>query len=202
MGGGWKRLDGEPDGIGGGNELLSGLFGQVIKRGLGEGMIGVGAQEHEADGERGGLGIGGGGEGDGQLAAFLADLCASGSDRGGQVGGGGDERGAVTIEPIDIELDGDGLAGFESDLVCCECCGDCGLRYFDGQTIHGVGGALATGAGANGRISLGLSVLSGIIASTCLAVLFVPSFFAVLQWFEEWRKARKKLLVAAARAAQ
>jgi len=31
---------------------------------------------------------------------------------------------------------------------------------------------LATGAGANGRISLGLSVLSGIIASTCFAVLF------------------------------
>jgi len=51
---------------------------------------------------------------------------------------------------------------------------------------------LATGAGANGRISLGLSVLSGIIASTCLAVLFVPSFFAVLQGFEEWRKARRK----------
>ena len=40
---------------------------------------------------------------------------------------------------------------------------------------------LATGAGADGRISLGLSVLSGIIASTCLAVLFVPSFFSVLQ---------------------
>ena len=52
---------------------------------------------------------------------------------------------------------------------------------------------LATGAGANGRISLGLSVLSGIIASTCLAVLFVPSFFTVLQGFEEWRKARKKV---------
>ena len=57
---------------------------------------------------------------------------------------------------------------------------------------------LATGAGANGRISLGLSVLSGIIASTCLAVLFVPSFFTVLQGFEEWRKARKKVPVAAA----
>jgi HAE1 family hydrophobic/amphiphilic exporter-1 len=57
---------------------------------------------------------------------------------------------------------------------------------------------LATGAGANGRISLGLSVLSGIIASTCLAVLFVPSFFAVLQGFEEWRKARKKPLQAVA----
>jgi hydrophobic/amphiphilic exporter-1 (mainly G- bacteria), HAE1 family len=50
---------------------------------------------------------------------------------------------------------------------------------------------LATGAGANSRISLGVSVLSGIIASTCLAVLFVPSFFVVLQRFDEARKARK-----------
>jgi hydrophobic/amphiphilic exporter-1 (mainly G- bacteria), HAE1 family len=61
---------------------------------------------------------------------------------------------------------------------------------------------LATGAGADGRISLGLSVLSGIIASTCLAVLFVPSFFTVLQGLEEWRKARKKAPVPAARAAE
>jgi HAE1 family hydrophobic/amphiphilic exporter-1 len=51
---------------------------------------------------------------------------------------------------------------------------------------------LATGAGANSRKSLGISVFSGIIASTCLAVLFVPSFFAVLQHFDEARKARKK----------
>ena len=50
---------------------------------------------------------------------------------------------------------------------------------------------LATGAGANARRSLGVSVFSGMIASTCLAVLFVPSFFAVLQAFEEWRKSRK-----------
>jgi hydrophobic/amphiphilic exporter-1 (mainly G- bacteria), HAE1 family len=49
----------------------------------------------------------------------------------------------------------------------------------------------ATGAGANSRISLGLAVFSGMIASTCLAVLFVPSFFTVLQGFEEWRKKRK-----------
>ena len=48
----------------------------------------------------------------------------------------------------------------------------------------------ATGAGASARVSLGLSVFSGMIASTCLAVLFVPSFFVVLQRFEEWRKAR------------
>ena len=45
---------------------------------------------------------------------------------------------------------------------------------------------LATGAGANARKSLGISVFSGMIASTCLAVLFVPSFFTVLQKFEEW----------------
>jgi hydrophobic/amphiphilic exporter-1 (mainly G- bacteria), HAE1 family len=51
---------------------------------------------------------------------------------------------------------------------------------------------LATGAGASADISLGLSVLSGIIASTGLAVLFVPSFFAVLQRVDEVRKARKQ----------
>jgi hydrophobic/amphiphilic exporter-1 (mainly G- bacteria), HAE1 family len=49
----------------------------------------------------------------------------------------------------------------------------------------------ATGAGANSRISLGLCVFSGMIASTCLAVLFVPSFFTVLQRFEERRKPAK-----------
>ncbi|HSI02401.1 MAG TPA: efflux RND transporter permease subunit, partial [Reyranella sp.] len=43
----------------------------------------------------------------------------------------------------------------------------------------------ATGAGAAARVSLGMCVFSGMIASTCLAVLFVPSFFAVLQRFEE-----------------
>ena len=45
----------------------------------------------------------------------------------------------------------------------------------------------ATGAGANSRISLGIAVMSGMMASTCLAVLFVPSFFTVLQRFEERR---------------
>ncbi len=46
----------------------------------------------------------------------------------------------------------------------------------------------ATGAGASARASLGLAVFSGMIASTCLAVLFVPSFFVVLQRFEERRR--------------
>jgi hydrophobic/amphiphilic exporter-1 (mainly G- bacteria), HAE1 family len=50
---------------------------------------------------------------------------------------------------------------------------------------------LATGAGANARRSLGISVFSGMLASTCLAVLFVPSFFVVLQRLDERKKARK-----------
>jgi len=49
---------------------------------------------------------------------------------------------------------------------------------------------LATGAGANARRSIGISVFSGMLASTCLAVLFVPSFYVVLQRVEEWRKRR------------
>ncbi|HUO53126.1 MAG TPA: efflux RND transporter permease subunit [Rhodoblastus sp.] len=51
---------------------------------------------------------------------------------------------------------------------------------------------IATGASANARRSLGISVFSGMIASTCLAVLFVPSFFAVLQGFEDSRKSKKQ----------
>jgi HAE1 family hydrophobic/amphiphilic exporter-1 len=50
---------------------------------------------------------------------------------------------------------------------------------------------LATGAGANARISIGITVFSGMIASTCLAVLFVPSFFVVVQRFEEWLASRR-----------
>ena len=50
--------------------------------------------------------------------------------------------------------------------------------------------------------SLGISVFTGMIASTCLAVVFVPSFFVVLQGFDEWRKARKKTPIPAARPAE
>jgi HAE1 family hydrophobic/amphiphilic exporter-1 len=55
---------------------------------------------------------------------------------------------------------------------------------------------LATGAGANARKSIGITVFSGMLASTCLAVLFVPAFFVVVQRFENWRKGRKKAPVA------
>jgi HAE1 family hydrophobic/amphiphilic exporter-1 len=50
---------------------------------------------------------------------------------------------------------------------------------------------LATGAGANARKSIGITVFSGMIASTCLAVLFVPAFFVVIQRFENWLAERR-----------
>jgi HAE1 family hydrophobic/amphiphilic exporter-1 len=59
---------------------------------------------------------------------------------------------------------------------------------------------LATGAGASARKSIGITVFTGMLASTCLAVLFVPSFFVVLQRFEEWRASRKKKGKVAAEA--
>ena len=50
---------------------------------------------------------------------------------------------------------------------------------------------IASGAGASARKSIGITVFTGMIASTCLAVLFVPSLFVVIQRFEEWLAARK-----------
>ena len=52
----------------------------------------------------------------------------------------------------------------------------------------------AKGAGAAARASLGICVFSGMLASTGLAVLFVPAFFVVLQRFEERRRAGGKPL--------
>jgi hydrophobic/amphiphilic exporter-1 (mainly G- bacteria), HAE1 family len=51
---------------------------------------------------------------------------------------------------------------------------------------------VASGAGASARKSIGITVFSGMIASTCLAVLFVPTFFVVVQRFENWLAERKK----------
>jgi hydrophobic/amphiphilic exporter-1 (mainly G- bacteria), HAE1 family len=59
---------------------------------------------------------------------------------------------------------------------------------------------LATGAGANARKSIGITVFSGMLASTCLAVLFVPSFFVVVQRFADWRAGRKDVVAKSAPA--
>lgn len=49
----------------------------------------------------------------------------------------------------------------------------------------------ATGAGANARRSIGIAVCSGMLASTCLAVVFVPVFYVLLQTWQEQRKKSK-----------
>ena len=50
----------------------------------------------------------------------------------------------------------------------------------------------ATGAGANARHSIGIAVCSGMLASTCLAVVFVPAFYVLLQTWQEKRQEKKK----------
>lgn len=52
----------------------------------------------------------------------------------------------------------------------------------------------ASGAGANARRSIGIAVSSGMLASTCLAVVFVPAFYVVLQQWQESRKQKKELI--------
>jgi HAE1 family hydrophobic/amphiphilic exporter-1 len=46
----------------------------------------------------------------------------------------------------------------------------------------------ATGAGANSRRSIGIAVSSGMLASTCLAVVLVPAFYVMIQTWQEGRK--------------
>jgi HAE1 family hydrophobic/amphiphilic exporter-1 len=46
---------------------------------------------------------------------------------------------------------------------------------------------LAEGAGANSRKSIGITVFTGMLASTCIAILFLPAMYVLVQRFEEWR---------------
>jgi HAE1 family hydrophobic/amphiphilic exporter-1 len=61
---------------------------------------------------------------------------------------------------------------------------------------------LSSGAGASARKSIGITVFTGMIASTALAVLFVPSFFVLVQRFEEWRKRPRSEQASPASAGQ
>jgi hydrophobic/amphiphilic exporter-1 (mainly G- bacteria), HAE1 family len=52
---------------------------------------------------------------------------------------------------------------------------------------------IATGAGSGGQRALGTAVFGGMIASTFLAVIFVPVFFVIIQTIEEaWQNRGKK----------
>jgi HAE1 family hydrophobic/amphiphilic exporter-1 len=60
----------------------------------------------------------------------------------------------------------------------------------------------AEGAGAAGQRALGTAVFGGMIASTVLAVFFVPAFFVIFQRIEErWRRRRPQPAVEAAAVA-
>lgn len=50
----------------------------------------------------------------------------------------------------------------------------------------------ATGAGASARRSIGIAVCSGMLASTCLAVVFVPVFYVLIQTWQENRRKNKR----------
>jgi HAE1 family hydrophobic/amphiphilic exporter-1 len=54
----------------------------------------------------------------------------------------------------------------------------------------------ASGAGANGRRSIGIAVSSGMLASTCLAVVFVPALYVMIQTWQTQRKEKKNTLSA------
>ncbi len=51
--------------------------------------------------------------------------------------------------------------------------------------------ALQTGAGASAQKSIGIAVLTGMLGSTCLTVVFTPSLFIVMQRLEERLRARR-----------
>lgn len=51
----------------------------------------------------------------------------------------------------------------------------------------------ATGAGANARKSIGIAVCSGMLASTCFAVVLVPVMYVLLQtWYEQKKQKTSK----------
>jgi HAE1 family hydrophobic/amphiphilic exporter-1 len=47
---------------------------------------------------------------------------------------------------------------------------------------------VATGAAQNARRAIGMTAFSGMLASSCLAVVFVPAFFVVIQRLSAHRK--------------
>jgi HAE1 family hydrophobic/amphiphilic exporter-1 len=53
--------------------------------------------------------------------------------------------------------------------------------------------ALATGAGAASRQALGTAVIGGMLASTLIAILFVPVYYVLMVRLSRWHAARQKI---------
>jgi multidrug efflux pump subunit AcrB len=52
--------------------------------------------------------------------------------------------------------------------------------------------AIASGAGAAGRRSIGTGVIGGMLAATFLAIFFVPLFYVLIQWTAEFVSGRRQ----------
>ncbi len=59
--------------------------------------------------------------------------------------------------------------------------------------------AIATGAGANARHSIGTGIIGGMVGETTLAMLYVPLFFYIFDRFAERSEEKKKKRLSAAR---
>ena len=58
--------------------------------------------------------------------------------------------------------------------------------------------ALAVGAGANARHSIGTGIIGGMLGETTLAMLYVPLFFYIFDRLKERTAAKKEKAAAAA----
>jgi HAE1 family hydrophobic/amphiphilic exporter-1 len=110
-------------------------------------------------------------------------------------------KNAILIVEVARELHAEGKAALESAIEAAQARFRPILMTSFAFILGVLPLVLATGAGASARKSIGITVFTGMLASTCLAVLFVPSFFVVMARVEDWRKARKKPAVAAAEKA-
>jgi multidrug efflux pump len=54
---------------------------------------------------------------------------------------------------------------------------------------------IGQGAGAEMRRTLGVAVFAGMLGVTMFGILLTPVFFYVIQWFADWRAARKEAAV-------
>src|SRR5439155_11459172 len=51
---------------------------------------------------------------------------------------------------------------------------------------------ISVGAGAEMRQTLGTAVFSGMLGVTLFGIFLTPVFYYVIQWFSDWREARRK----------
>jgi multidrug efflux pump subunit AcrB len=56
--------------------------------------------------------------------------------------------------------------------------------------------ALAVGAGAEMRSTLGIAVFSGMLGVTLFGIFLTPVFFYVIQTLADWRTGRRESVVA------